>query len=406
MLTKDLIRARLSGDTVKPQFVRTDDPEILRYAEALILLYGEGEGMTAAELDESAAALAASFRDRKLADGLHKTVRDRVEFSLPADCDYPAARVGLFRGTAALLRSGGAPESLEDVRTAVFASVPSAAETFAQGIYCDLPECERLLPMKKMLVREVPERYNVSLVQSLLLFASKLTVTIPVREEPALLRRLFRYMKFFRLLFTAEMTGKDAIRLTFDGPASVLEHSAKYGLQIASFFPAVCQLPHWSIAAEVMWKEHPRKLRLDESCGLVSHYANFVAYQPEEIRMFSDYFRTSQTGWTLDDMPGWIPLGGQALLFPDFVFRNEESGREYPMELFHLWHAAQLEQRLKWCVEHPDHHLLLGVDRALLKKDGVLKERLESSGYFQSHGFLFRDFPGVDRVRKLLDSLA
>ena len=405
MLTKDLIRARLSGDTVKPQFVKTDDPEILRYAEALILLYGEGEGTTAAEIDESAAALAAAFRDRKLADGLHKTVRDRAEFSLPADCDYPAARVELFRGTAALLRSGNAPESLEDVQSAVFASIPTAAETFAQGIYCDLPECERLLPMKKMLVREVPERYNVSLVQSLLLFASKLTVTIPAKSEPAFLRRLFRYMKFFRLLFTAEMTGKDAIRLVFDGPASVLEHSAKYGLQIASFFPAVCQLPQWSIAAEVMWKEHPRRLKLDETSGLVSHYANFVAYQPEEIRMFSDYFRTSQTGWTLDDMPGWIPLGGQSLLFPDFVFRDD-SGREYPMELFHLWHAGQLEQRLCWCEEHPERNLLLGVDRALLKKDGVLKERLEASAYFQSHGFLFRDFPGVEKVSKLLDSLA
>jgi hypothetical protein len=405
MLTKDLIRARLSGDTVKPQFVRTDDPEILRYAEALILLYGEGEGATAAELDESAAALAAAFRDKKLAEGLHKTVRDRAEFSLPADLDYPAARVDLFRGTAALLRSGRAPESLEDVRGAVFASVPSAAETFAQGIYCDLPECERLLPMKKMLVREVPERYNVSLVQSLLLFASKLTVTIPAREEPAFLRRLFRYMKFFRLLFTAEMTGKDAIRLTFDGPASVLEHSAKYGLQIASFFPAVCQLPHWSIAAEVMWKGHTRRLKLDESSGLVSHYSNFAAYQPEEIRMFSDYFRTSQTGWTLDDMPGWIPLGGQALLFPDFMFRDA-SGREYPMELFHLWHAGQLEQRLHWCEERPDCNLLLGVDRSLLKKDGVLKERLESSAYFRTHGLLFRDFPGVEKVLNLLDSLA
>jgi hypothetical protein len=404
MLTKDLVRARLSGDSVKPQFVKTDDPEILRYAEALILLYGEGEGATAAELDESAAALAAAFRDRKLAEGLHKTVRDRAEFSLPADCDYPAARVELFRGTAALLRSGRTPESLDDVRVAVFASVPSVSETFAQGIYCDLPECERLLPMRKMLVREVPERYNVSLVQSLLLFASKLTVTIPAKSEPAFLRRLFRYMKFFRLLFTAEMTGKDAIRLTFDGPASVLEHSAKYGLQIASFFPAVCQLPQWSIAAEVMWKEHPRKLKLDESSGLVSHYANFVAYQPEEIRMFTDYFRTAQTGWTLDDMPGWIPLGGQALLFPDFVFRDG-SGCEFPMELFHLWHAGQLERRLNWCEAHPERNLLLGVDRSLLKKDGVLKERLDASDYFQTHGFLFRDFPGVEKVRNLLDSL-
>ena len=120
--------------------------------------------------------------------------------------------------------------------------------------------------------------------------------------------------------------------------------------------------------------------------------------------MFSKLFRSSNTGWTLDDMPGWIPLGGQALLFPDFVFRAE-SGAVFPMELFHRWHAAQLERRLSWCEEHPDRDLLLGVDRALLKKDGVLKERLEASRYFQSHGFLFRDFPGVDKVSKLLDSL-
>ena len=33
MLTKDLIRARLSGDTVKPQFIQADDPDIRRYAE-------------------------------------------------------------------------------------------------------------------------------------------------------------------------------------------------------------------------------------------------------------------------------------------------------------------------------------------------------------------------------------
>ena len=405
MLTKDLIRARLSGDAVKPQFVRVDDPEILRYAEDLVRLYSEGAGTTAAELDESAAALAAGIADKKLAEGLHKTIRDRAEFSLPADCDCPAARVELFRGAAELLRSGNAPEKLEDVRDAVFASVPSVAATFGQGIYCDLPECERLLPMKKMLVREVPERYNVSLVQSLLLFASKLTVTISAKEEPASLRRLFKYMKFFRLLFSAEMKGKDSILLTVDGPASVLEHSATYGLQIASFFPAVCLLPQWSIAAEVKWKERFRKLKLDESSGLVSHYSNFTAYQPEEIRMFTELFRSSDTGWTVDDMPGWIPLGGQALLFPDFIFRSA-SGRECPMELFHRWHAAQLEQRLSWCEEHPDRGLLLGVDRALLKKDGVLKERLEASQYFRTHGFLFRDFPGVEKVAKLLDSLA
>ena len=100
MLTKDLTRARLSGEYVKPQFVSPDDPEIARYAGELVLLYADGEGTSAAELDEAAAALALSLPDRKLAEGLHKIVRDRAQFSPPAECDYPAVRAELafFRG--------------------------------------------------------------------------------------------------------------------------------------------------------------------------------------------------------------------------------------------------------------------------------------------------------------------
>jgi len=43
----------------------------------------------------------------------------------------------------------------------------------------------------------------------------------------------------------------------------------------------------------------------------------------------------------------------------------------------------------------------MGVDRALLK--GELTQLLENSAYFQKKGFLFRDFPGVSRVKKLLE---
>jgi len=106
----------------------------------------------------------------------------------------------------------------------------------------------------------------------------------------------------------------------------------------------------------------------------------------------------------LDDAPAYLELSAQKVIFPDFTFTaNDDSGRIRYLELFHRWHTTPLEERLTWCESHPDCDLILGVDRALLKKDGILKERLESSPYFPAHGFLFRDYPGVANVLEKLD---
>ena len=47
---------------------------------------------------------------------------------------------------------------------------------------------------------------------------------------------------------------------------------------------------------------------------------------------------------------------------------------------------------------------MLGVDRSLLR-DEELAARLESSAWFQAHGFLFRDYPTVERVQKALQAI-
>ena len=122
--------------------------------------------------------------------------------------------------------------------------------------------------------------------------------------------------------------------------------------------------------------------------------------------MFADLFRSENKDWTLDDAPGFLTLPGGKLIFPDFAFHSRNDRTVY-LELFHRWHASQLDARLSECnggrLPQP---LLLGVDRSLLKKDGLLAARLNDDEYFQSHGFLFRDFPGVKNISVLLDTLA
>ena len=86
------------------------------------------------------------------------------------------------------------------------------------------------------------------------------------------MRRLFKYLKFFRLLCTAEAVADkknkkqpQVIRLKIDGPASILENSLKYGLQLASFFPALCRLKKWKISSAIKVRERNLKLKLDEN---------------------------------------------------------------------------------------------------------------------------------------------
>ncbi len=427
MLSSELLRFKQNGDYLKPSFIDPSDPRLLHFASALLQLYENGTGSTRGTLDELTSGLLLRQKDLKLARGILKTLSDRAEFSSAGgSSEFPDLRRALFLKSASMLREGRLPPHPEDVRECVFRDFRDEdagnSPPFRNGIYADLPEQETLERIRKTFPKELLERYNVSLVQSLILHASGLTLEI-ADSDPAKLRRLFRYLKFFRLLADVRLRkppDESRIRLTVDGPASIFENSTKYGLQLASFFPAVCQMEQWKLSCEIRLRQKKKRLVLDSSCGLRSHYANFSAYIPEEIRLFAEHFRSTVPEWEIDSAPDYWKETPQKLVFPDFLFREKHhpGGKEFPMELFHRWHAAQLLERLSFLeqqrqteegtkLKKGEKHnevplLLIGVDRSLLKKDGLLKARLEESPYFQKHGFLFRDFPGVENVLKVL----
>ena len=81
MLTKDLLRLRASGAYLRPQFLKTDDHELLQFAKELIAIYEEGIGEQAETLDNLAEMLVLRQKDLKLARGLLKVVRSRAIFS-------------------------------------------------------------------------------------------------------------------------------------------------------------------------------------------------------------------------------------------------------------------------------------------------------------------------------------
>ena len=403
MLTKDLLRFKTSGGYAKPSFIGVNDPKLLALAERLIALFENSVGSTREELDEQLDHLTAAYNDVKLARGLVKILLDRAEFSGCGELDYPTARHALFLRSAALLNSSQCPDDPAEYRARLMAAEP----VLKSGVYPDLPENEQLIAVKKTFPKELLERYNMALAQSLMLYSDGLDCQVCAEDQGAL-RRLLKYLKFFRLLFRAELVTpkkKDdppMIRLRIDGPASILDNSTRYGLQLASFFPAVCSMRLWQVSCGLKLRTRSLRLRLDESSKLVCHYTNFGAYIPEEFRMFQDYFnQTPDRGWTMVPRESYLKLEGDLLTFPDFRFRSD-SGTVIDVELFHQWHKTPLKERLDHLERHPETPLILGADRVCLKTDEELKERFLA----RPGNFLFSSFPGVENVIKALNKKA
>jgi hypothetical protein len=410
MLTKDLMKFRRSGETVKPVFIAVDDPANLELASELLAIYRlseDGPPPTRGELEEIVEPLLNAHKDVKLAKGFHKLILDRCKFSMPLEFDYAGLRRKLFAGSAALLNGGIA--DLEEYRRQLLESVPEAANIIDSGVYADLPHNETLVAVKTMFTKELLERYNCSQAQALLFYCSDMLVDVE-DPDPAEMRRLFKYLKFFRLLAEVKKMpdGKDEpgnktmrIQMQISGPAGIFENSRKYGLQLATFFPAVCLLKKWEVKAEIDLDGRKYKLRLDWKSNLVSHYRNFSAYVPEEVAMFHRLFKEKIQDWQIVGDTPVFDVGNQEIIFADLSFKNS-GGKIIHLELFHRWHSTPLLKRLEYCANHPGMPFIIGVDRILSERPEI-KQALDSSVFFQKKGFLFRDFPGVERVYKLLE---
>ena len=494
MLTKDLVICRCSGKRLLPVFQKTNDPELLELAERLIGACEPNGTFTRGDMLQAWSDVTTGYLNTKLLNGLRKILEDRAQFSSGTELDYPTERRRLLHASAAVLKQGNFATE-EEYRKAIEATINSPL--FQERLYADLPDNDRLISFRDTSPRELIERYNVALVQGLLLEATSIELDVEDASQ-AQLRRLFSLVRFNRLVSTAEarapqessvpgattsdnvysrrpdgalktqrplkegavrtMEGAPGtttpdnvhsrrpdgallqqascqapsaaqpaachrrpdgallqsapvqatrIHFTIDGPGSVLSQSRSYGYQLARFFPAVVNLRHWSMTATIMhssaYGTKERVLKLDETSGLTCRDA-YGSYVPEEITLFRKAFAAKDSRWRfVEECP--LLKGKKALLvFPDFGFIAPDGTTIY-LELFHRWHANQLMQRLDQLDEGCEWPLLIGVDRAIAAKP-EFQERLDSSPAFQKAGFLYRDFPTIDKLLSKLDQMS
>ena len=415
MLTKNLLRYRKVSGAIKPQFIETDSVMLLNLATSLIEIYNPEFEPNKSQIEEQVMTLVNSAHDITLAKGLNKILLDRTTFSTASGEDLASVRATAFKHSFDFIHQLKNHTNEEISSQELKAYVHSKFEEVpTESLYADLPEFEILTKLKKTYPKELLERYNMSLVQSLLLNASSITLKIK-ETDVGKLRKLFKYLKFFQLLASIELVDKTqksfnslngseanaTLKITIDGPLSLFENTSKYGLRLASFFPAVCDMSQWSLKTNLKLNGKDHKLNLDQKSGLKCHYKNFSSYVPEEVKIFHKVFTQKTKEWTVGGKTPFIRLKGQEVLFPDLCFENEKGTTVY-LELFHRWHHWQLKQHLEFISKRSD--MIIGVDRALYKKEEIkaLIERVV--GIDSEKLFLFNGFPTYSAVVKALNA--
>lgn len=408
MLTRDLLRFRVSSGSVRPRFIDSADPALLRFARSLTDTFRASVHCPKHEIEQSLSSVLNMIPDRKLAEGLLKIYSDRCVYSDSSEFDWPGMRKQLFSCSFELLKMRKDGDSFADFRSETFDAAGEAVSPLFDNIYADLPEFELLMRIPDLTPELLLEKYNSVLVQSLVLHADRITVRIE-ESDSAKMRRFFKYLRFFRLLaeplecshWSGNVPG--VIELRIDGPASILDHSAKYGLQLASFLPALFCMTKWKFSCTIDLNGK-KSLTLDQTSGLSLRFGRLGIHVPEEVKMFIRLFPERIPEWEIvPESPFLRGKRRQDFVFPDMMFRKERKSAY--LELFHRWHLRQLESRLDFLKDNPSIPLILGVERAVLNSVPSLKERLEGDPLYGKRIFLFRDFPSLEKVGKILSGI-
>jgi hypothetical protein len=200
-------------------------------------------------------------------------------------------------------------------------------------------------------------RYNVAQVQVALFDAVSMTVW--ASED---FKIILRYAKLARLMHTIARGGDGTYCFRFDGPASVLRQTRRYGVAMARFLPALVACRGWRMHAVIRTRRRGFTLGLDLGAGdgLHSHLP-----PPDE---FDSLVEEAFAGkWGPEPREGWrlvregeILHRGQKVFVPDFVLRHE-SGKSVLMEIVGFWTPEYLQAKFATLQAFRDQPILLAV---------------------------------------------
>ncbi|MBK9368368.1 MAG: DUF790 family protein [Deltaproteobacteria bacterium] len=344
MLTAELIRVRVNKEReLQPSFLDVTKPANIERADELVEIFrgAQARGLTLGELRVEVEDLIGDGIDVKVVRGLAKVLEDVAEWTAEPAVPSDELRRRLFE------RVGPTPsiERANEVWAELAVMYERPVEELRRALFGDRKDEQTLRAF------DVPDgawllhRYNVSLVQSVLLRCQELTVTLE-GPSPERLQQLYRAVKFHGLMVRVT-PAEGGWRFQLDGPTSLLQHSTRYGMALASWLPTLLlQTCPWRLEAEIRWgvRKVRHTLNLSSETGLRPYTRDQGAYVTRVEEWFQERFLALESPWTLSRGGEPLRLTGQELLFPCFTFTQGE--RVAHLEIVGFWRKDWLKRRL------------------------------------------------------------
>jgi predicted nuclease of restriction endonuclease-like RecB superfamily len=380
MLSPDHVRVRRRGDELTLLSLARDlRARAVELAENARVIAVEHVGKTRDELEDAWATLEVAPRERKLFLGLKKIVEDECDFEAGDAEEASTLRRELFLAAAAHRRENDAAFDRAHVLGALAASRDTTAEELEARLYADLRGAQRLVACRAPEPELLVEHYERAQVQAVLLRAVRVVAEVRCTGADAY-RALFQKLKFRRLLHRIQPLETGGYRIEIDGPFSLFQSVAKYGLELALVLPALEACGSLRLTAEVRWSNGGRPLtfRYEHDAPGASPEA---ARPRDEVSELVEAIAELGSGWKIALAERVLDVPGAGICAPDVVLTRARDGAEVFVEVLGYWSRNAVWRRVELAQKGLGARLLFVVSSRLRVSEEVLDENEAAALY-------------------------
>lgn len=353
-----------SGRAVPDRLIRSTHRDYVGYAQKFLDIYSAGIGCTRRELHRQVELALAAHEDcpRRRIAAFQKLLDERAQYASDPGGKAAKLRKQVFMLAAKshplVSRVEGVYCNLEsDVKQRIAAELNLAWEQIDARLFADVIEFQRLETFEGY---DSPQallaRYNVAQTQAAMYGAEQLMVW-SLQDHKSILR----YAKLARLMHSIRREPNGSYCFRFDGPASVLRRSTRYGVAMARFLPGLLACDHWHATAKIV-NRWGRRYRLDLSSrdGLQSTARELAEFDSQLEAEFAAAWEQAECGgWKLEH-ESEILHAGQTVFTPDFALVADD-GRRVLLEIIGYWTPEYLQHKVQQLEKFRQHNILLAV---------------------------------------------
>jgi predicted nuclease of restriction endonuclease-like RecB superfamily len=359
MLPTDLLQYTQHSGQAYPRFLQPERG--LPWAEQVLDILKAHRGKMRGELDEALLSLEGDSPDYRIVRGLAHLAL--AEATLEAQSPVPPGTLRREAFALAAQRGYGERET-GAVLGELAHKYDLEAETLRGVLYADLPEREVLTALPDLTPAALLERYQLAQAQGLLYYATAL-------HTSGEYKKLFRFLKFYGLMYAVEGDLDTGYRIHVDGPASLFAQTRRYGVRMAAFLPALLHVTRWELEAHLYLKGQETRYTLTSEARLVSHYSRPPEFDSLLEEAFFKRWVRLETPWALEREVEIIDLKGTVFL-PDFALRHPD-GRTVYVEIIGFWHPDYLKRKFEKVRRAGLPNLILAVSERLKVGEGDLE---------------------------------